>query len=86
VGVGCRKIGHLGYILFLIFGLYEVVGWEYPTICNNWWDTPTLHLSVTLQLGTSQEQFYQDDEGILFLVGLSHEEHSDSMRRLGESN
>jgi len=36
--------------------------------------------------GTSQEQFYQDNEGILFLVGLSHEEHSNSMRRLRESN
>jgi len=33
-------------------------------------------------LGTAQKQFYQDDAVILFLVGLSQEEHSGSMRRL----
>ena len=37
-------------------------------------------------LGSSQEQNYQYDAGILFLVGLSYEEHSDSMRRLREFN
>ncbi len=31
------------------------------------------------ELGTTQEQNYQYDAGILFLVGFSHEEHSYSM-------
>ncbi len=52
----------------------------------SWHYTHRFLAKASIALGTSQEQFYQDNEGILFLVGLSHEEHSDSMRRLRESN
>ena len=43
-------------------------------------------ISLGLALGSSQEQTYQYDAGILFLAGLSHEDHSDSMRQLREFN